>query len=214
MAAATEPVYCQPAAAAGPAAASAPCCCQAPWQRCQPTGYAPVLEVLPPCASPGIAHGMSYKTFGPGSSQSPVALRAMLQHEMGFEAANMLIIASVCDGMWIDITVLITSWQTGLHRTIIKSRFQGFASWLRCTRSLYSCTATLQAVRVASDSMSKQGSFEAVLREADSAEALLKRRSQVGASPLLDVTLVSQPKVFTLAIVWESARVSKQLCCM
>ena len=80
--------------------------------------------------------------------------------------------------------------------------------------SLYSCTATLQAVRVASDSMSKQGSFEAVLREADSAEALLKRRSQVGASPLLDVTLLSQPKVFTLAIVWESAKVSKQLCCM
>ena len=68
--------------------------------------------------------------------------------------------------------------------------------------------ASLQALRIASDSMSKQGSFEAVLREADSAEAVLKRRSQGGASPLLDVTLLSQPRVFTLAIVWESAKVS------
>lgn len=65
----------------------------------------------------------------------------------------------------------------------------------------------MQALRLASDSLSRQGSFEAVLREADSAEALLKRRSQGGASPLLDITLLSHPKVFTLAIVWESAKV-------
>ena len=89
-------------------------------------------------------------------------------------------------------------------------------SWVNLTSSASSLLGVackfiplLQALRVASDSMSKQGSFEAVLREADSAEALLKRRSQVGASPLLDVTLLSQPKVFTLAIVWESAKVSK-----
>ena len=70
------------------------------------------------------------------------------------------------------------------------------------------CDWHLQALRVASDSLSKQGSFEAVLREADSAEALLKRRDQAGTSPLLDITLLSQPRVFTLAIVWESAKVT------
>ena len=69
------------------------------------------------------------------------------------------------------------------------------------------CDWHLQALRVASDSLSKQGSFEAVLREADSAEALLKRRDQAGTSPLLDISLLSQPRVFTLAIVWESAKV-------
>lgn len=66
----------------------------------------------------------------------------------------------------------------------------------------------MQALRLASDSLNKQGSFEAVLREADSADALLRRRGQAGGTPLLDITLLSQPKVFTLAIVWESAKVS------
>lgn len=70
----------------------------------------------------------------------------------------------------------------------------------------------VQALRLASDSLNRQGSFEAVLREADSAETLLKRRGQAGAGPLLGVTLLSQPKVFTLAIVWESAKVNSHFC--
>lgn len=60
---------------------------------------------------------------------------------------------------------------------------------------------------MAYDSLNRQGSFEAVLREADSAEALLKRSRQSGAAPLLDITLLKQPRVFTLALVWESAKV-------
>lgn len=66
-------------------------------------------------------------------------------------------------------------------------------------------------MRTAYDSLNRQGSFEAVLREADSAEALLKRSHQSGAAPLLDVTLLNQPRVFTLALVWESAKVHD--CC-
>lgn len=66
----------------------------------------------------------------------------------------------------------------------------------------------VQALRVAYDSLSRQGSFEAVLREADSAEALMRSR-QTSAAPLLDITLLHQPKVFTLALVWESAKVSR-----
>lgn len=65
----------------------------------------------------------------------------------------------------------------------------------------------LQALRTAYDSLNKQGRFEAVLREADSAQALVKRSQQGGAAPLLDITLLSQPHVFTLALVWESAKV-------
>ena len=65
----------------------------------------------------------------------------------------------------------------------------------------------VQAMRIAYDGLNRQGSFEAVLREADSAEALLKRSRQSGAAPLLDITLLNQPKVFTLALVWESAKV-------
>ena len=64
-------------------------------------------------------------------------------------------------------------------------------------------------MRTAYDSLNKQGSFEAVLREADSAEAL-KRSRQSSAAPLLDVTLLTQPHVFTLALVWESAKVRLQ----
>lgn len=67
-----------------------------------------------------------------------------------------------------------------------------------------------QAMRVAYDGLNRQGSFEAVLREADSAEALLKRSRQSGAAPLLDITLLNQPKVFTLALVWESAKVAEE----
>lgn len=66
---------------------------------------------------------------------------------------------------------------------------------------------SLQALRIAYDGLNRQGSFEAVLREADSAEAPLKRSPQAGAAPLLDITLLNQPKVFTLALVWESAKV-------
>ena len=61
-------------------------------------------------------------------------------------------------------------------------------------------------MRVAFDSLNRQGSFEAVLREADSAEALMRSR-HTSAAPLLDITLLHQPKVFTLALVWESAKV-------
>ncbi|KAL3153768.1 hypothetical protein ABBQ32_013356 [Trebouxia sp. C0010 RCD-2024] len=64
-----------------------------------------------------------------------------------------------------------------------------------------------QAIRTAYDSLNRQGSFEAVLREADSAEALLKRSHPSGSAPLLDVTLLNPPRVFTLALVWESAKV-------
>ena len=62
-------------------------------------------------------------------------------------------------------------------------------------------------MRTAYDSLNRQGSFEAVLREADSAETLLKRSYQSAAAPLLDITLLKQPRVFTLALVWESAKV-------
>lgn len=62
-------------------------------------------------------------------------------------------------------------------------------------------------MRTAYDSLNRQGSFEAVLREADSAETLLKRGYQSAAAPLLDITLLKQPRVFTLALVWESAKV-------
>ena len=62
-------------------------------------------------------------------------------------------------------------------------------------------------MRTAFDSLNRQGSFEAVLREADSAETSLKRSYQGSAAPLLDVTLLNQPRVFTLALVWESAKV-------
>ena len=61
-------------------------------------------------------------------------------------------------------------------------------------------------MRIAYDSLSRQGSFEAVLREADYAEAHQRSR-QPGAAPLLDITLLHQPRVFTLALVWESAKV-------
>ncbi|KAL0025091.1 hypothetical protein WJX79_008079 [Trebouxia sp. C0005] len=67
-----------------------------------------------------------------------------------------------------------------------------------------------QAMRIAYDGLNRQGSFEAVLREADSAEALPKRSRQSGAAPLLDITLLNQPKVFTLALVWESAKVAEE----
>lgn len=48
-----------------------------------------------------------------------------------------------------------------------------------------------------------------MLREADtdSAEGLLKRSHPIGSGPLLDVTLLTLPRVFTLALVWESAKV-------
>ncbi len=73
----------------------------------------------------------------------------------------------------------------------------------------------VQAMRVAYESLNRQGSFEAVLREADSAEALLKRSRQSGAAPLLDITLLNQPRVFTLALVWESAKArSFRLLCL